>query len=629
MDANAAQPRGPSALTSDEVRYAVDVAAGRRPASLLLRGGRVVNVFDGSVARAAVALAGRLIASVTPDADAPAADVEVDLQGAVVTPGLIDGHVHIESSLVTPGGYAEGVVPRGVTGVVWDPHEIANVAGMPGVEWLLEGCEALPMDVWITVPSSVPSTPLETAGAALGLAEIEALLSHPRVLGVAEMMSFPAVVAGDDAELGKVALAEAAGKTAEGHAPALSGRDLQAYLASGIASDHESTTLAEGREKLAAGVFLMVREGSVTRDLRALLPLVKPEHGDRVGFVTDDRLPHDLLDEGGVDCLVRAAIRAGADPAYAVRCASYNVARHYGLRRRGAVAPGYLADLAVVEDLEGFVARAVYKEGRQVAEAGRLLAGAAAGGAGAGGVRAGAGRAGGAAAAGARPPGAGGAVLAGRMAPAAALQGTVRLPAFGASALRLEDPGGPVRVIEALPNQILTRARTVTPTVREGRVVADPARDLLKLACVERHGRRGSIGVGLVTGFGLQRGALAGTVGHDHHNLLVVGADDEAMVLAARRLQELGGGLVAVAGGRVLAELRLEIAGLVTDAPLSQAEAGMRALDAAARELGATLPAPFMALSFLGLPVIPELRLTDLGLVDVLAGDIVPLAAGG
>jgi len=603
MGASRAQPRASSQIGADEVRYAVDVAAGRRPASLLLRGGRVVNVFDGSLAPAEVALAGRLIASVTAAADAAGAaamapEAVVELEGALIVPGLIDGHVHIESSLVTPAAYAEGVVPRGVTGVVWDPHEIANVAGMAGVEWLLERCESLPMEVWITVPSSVPSTPFETAGAELGLAEIEALLEHPRVVGVAEMMSFPAVVAGDETELSKVALAEAARKTAEGHAPELAGRALQAYLASGIGSDHESTTLTEGREKLAAGAFLMVREGSVTRDLQALLPLVTPRHADRVGFVTDDRLPHDLLDEGGVDCLVRRSIRAGADPAYAVRCASYNVARHYGLRRRGAVAPGFVADLAIVADLQGFAARAVYKDGRRVAEDGRLLRAAAAG------------------------PGE-------RPAPAGAVLGTVRLPALDATALRLDDPGGPVRVIEALPNQILTRALTLAPTVEGGRVLADPARDLLKLACLERHGRRGSVGVGLVTGFGLTRGALAGTVGHDHHNLLAVGADDGDMLTAAARLQELGGGFVAVAGGRVLAELQLEIAGLVTDAPLDRVESAMRALDAAARELGVTLPAPFMALSFLGLPVIPELRLTDLGLVDVLAGGIVPFAAEG
>ncbi len=598
MPFSRSKPHDAHAVTTDEIRHAVDVAAGRRPATLLLKDARLLNVFDGRIRRVSVAIAGRLIATVGSADDAPAAETTVDLRGAYLTPGLIDGHVHIESSLVTPAAYAEGVVPRGVTGVVCDPHEIANVAGVPGVQWLLERSRDLPMDVWVTVPSSVPSTTMETAGAALGLREIEELLEHPQVVGVAEMMSFPAVVAGDDAELGKVALAEAARKTAEGHAPALGGRALQAYLASGIGSDHESTTLEEGREKLAAGVFLMVREGSVTRDLDALLPLVRPDHADRIGFVTDDRLPHDLLEEGGVDCLVRRAIQAGADPVYAVRCASYNVARHYGLRRRGAVAPGYVADLVVIDDLTAFRAHAVYKGGRRVAVDGRFEPDGASGSA--------------------PVPGANDAVL-----------GTVRLPRLELADLRLEDPGGPVRVIRALPNQILTGTLELRPSVEGGAVVADPSRDLLKLACVERHGRHGAVALGLVTGFGLQRGALASTVGHDHHNLLAVGVDDEAMLMAAARLQELGGGFVAVEGGRVLAELQLEIAGLVTDAPLADVRRSMRALDDAAVTLGATLPSPFMALSFLGLPVIPELRLTDRGLVDVLAGRIVPFAVEG
>lgn len=591
-------------VTREELRFAVDVAAGRRPASVLLRGGRLLNVFDGRIRPVTVALAGRLVAAVGPvDEMELAADSVVELRGAYLAPGLIDGHVHIESSLVTPQAYAEGVVPRGVTGVVCDPHEIANVAGVAGVTWLLERSRGLPMDVWVTVPSSVPSTPFETAGAELGLSEIADLLRHPQVVGVAEMMSFPAVVAGDASELDKVVLAEGARKTAEGHAPALSGRGLQAYLASGISSDHESTTLEEGREKLAAGVFLMVREGSVTRDLDALLPLVRPEHADRIGFVTDDRLPHDLLDEGGVDCLVRRAVQAGADPVYAVRCASYNVALHYRLPRRGAVAPGYLADLLVVDDLASFRVHAVYKAGRRVAEDGRLRANDAAAAP---------------APAGSAPADGGSVVL-----------DTVRLPDLDASALHMADPGGAARVIQALPNQILTRAVALPPTVRDGAVVADPRRDLLKLACIERHGLNGGVGVGLVTGFGLQRGALASTVGHDHHNLLVVGVDDADMLAAARRLQELGGGFVAVRDGAVMAELPLEIAGLVTDAPLPEVRRRMRALDDAAQQLGATLPAPFMALSFLGLPVIPELRLTDRGLVDVPAGRLVPLLAEG
>jgi adenine deaminase len=581
-----------------EVRHAIDVAAGRAAGSLLLRGGRVVNVITNEIHQADVLLAGRLIAAVGAGVNANAAEV-LDLGGAFVAPGLIDGHVHLESSLVTPSAYAEGVLPRGVTGVVCDPHEIANVAGEAGVRWLLAETEALPLDVWVTVPSCVPSTPFETVGSEFGLEAMERLAAHPRVVGVAELMSFPDVLAGDDEVLAKARMGETRALTVEGHAPGLTGADLHAYLASGVGSDHESTELEEGREKLRAGAFLMVREGSVTRNLDALLPLVDPRHGDRVGFVTDDRLPHDLLTEGGVDVLVRRAIAAGVNPAYAVRCASYNHARHYRLPRRGAVAPGYVADLLVLEDLEGFAPRLVFKEGVQVAERGALRAGVPAGAADA-------------------APG---------PAPDPAVLATVRLGAFDVDALRIPATSGRVRCIVPIPNQILTAQTTVEPTRVDGEVVADPERDLLKLACVERHGVRGGAAVGLVRGFGLRRGALASSVGHDHHNVMVVGANDRDMVRAARRLEELGGGFVAVADGEVLAELPLELAGLITAAPLTEVRDRLDELDAAAARLGCTLPAPFMALSFLGLAVIPELRLTDVGLVDVLRATLVGLAA--
>jgi adenine deaminase len=579
----------PTAASLDEVRRAVDVAAGRAAGTLLLRNARLLNVFTGEIDEVHVLLAGRLIAAVGPELAEAEAERVVDLAGAWLAPGLIDGHVHIESSLVTAAAYAEGVLPRGVTGVVCDPHEIGNVAGVAGIAWLLDHTEEFPFDVFVTAPSCVPSTPMETSGAVLGLSEIGELLEHPRVVGVAEIMSFPAVIAGDDENLSKVLLAEAWRKTPEGHAPSVTGRDLQAYLASGIASDHEATTFEEGLEKLRAGVFLMVREGSVTRNLEALMPLVTPKHGDRIGFVTDDRLPHDLLDEGGVDCLVRGAIAAGVEPTYAVRCASFNVARHYNLPRRGAVAPGYLADLLVLDDLDTFRAAAVYKEGRRVAEGGVLSA-----------------------------------PLPRTEVDAAPVRETVTLPLLTEASFRLDDPGGPVRCIEPVPYQVLTRSAVVTPTVRAGAVVADPQRDLLKLACVERYGKGGGIGVGLVSGFGLTRGALASTVGHDHHNLMAVAADDGDLVIACRRLEELGGGFVVAAGGAVLAELPLPLAGLITDEPLAAVRERLDALEAAATDLGNRLPAPFMTLSFLGLAVIPELRLTDMGLIDVFASALVP-----
>jgi len=575
----------------DELRRVVDVAAGRCEGDLLLRGGSVLNVFDGSIERADVLIAGALVAAVGDLTGASAARIE-DVSGAFLAPGLIDGHVHIESSLVTPARYAEAVLPRGVTGAVCDPHEIANVAGVAGVRWLLAGSRDLPFDVWVTVPSCVPSSALETAGAELGVGEIDDLLAEPWVVGVAELMSFPDVINGAFEQLAKVAVAEAQRKTTEGHAPGLSGRALQAYLAAGIGSDHESTALAEGREKLKAGAFLMVREGSVTRDLDALMPLVDPRHADRIGFVTDDRLPNDLLDEGGVDVLVRRAIEAGVDPVYAVRCASWNTANHYRLSRRGAIAPGYYADLAVIDDIAAWRAALVVRHGSVVARAGRLLA-----------------------------------PMPEPRTDDAPVLATVRLPPLTDEALRPNAPqrhGARVRVIRPIPGQIVTEALELTPTIAGGRVVADPERDLALLACVERHGRGGGIGTGLVRGLGVRRGALGSSVGHDHHNLMLAGADVGDMRLAAERLAELGGGMVVVDAGRVLAELPLEIAGLVSNAPIEQVRGGLDAVEAAARDLGVHAGGAMMTLSFLGLAVIPSLRLTDLGLVDVVAARIVP-----
>ncbi|TVR85929.1 MAG: adenine deaminase [Trueperaceae bacterium] len=575
----------------DELRRVVDVAAGRCEGDLLLRGGRLMNVFDGSIERADVLIAGALVAAVGDLGDASAAQVE-DVSGAFVAPGLIDGHVHIESSLVTPARYAEAVLPRGVTGAVCDPHEIANVAGVAGVRWLLAGSRDLPFDVWVTVPSCVPSSALETAGAELGVGEIDDLLAEAWVVGVAELMSFPDVIAGAFEQLAKVAVADAQRKTTEGHAPGLSGRALQAYLAAGIGSDHESTALAEGREKLKAGAFLMVREGSVTRDLEALMPLVDPRHADRIGFVTDDRLPNDLLDEGGVDVLVRRAIEAGVDPVYAVRCASWNTANHYRLSRRGAVAPGYYADLAVIDDIAAWRAALVVRHGNVVARAGRLLA-----------------------------------PMPEPRTDDASVLATVRLPPLTDEALRPSAPqrhGARVRVIRPIPGQIVTEALELTPRISGGRVVADPERDLALLACVERHGRGGGIGSGLVRGLGVRRGALGSSVGHDHHNLMLAGADVGDMRLAAERLAELGGGMVVVDAGRVLAELPLEVAGLVSSAPIDVVRGGLDAVEAAARDLGVDTAGVMMTLSFLGLAVIPSLRLTDLGLVDVAAACIVP-----
>jgi adenine deaminase len=599
--------RRPLEPTIDELEAAVAVAAGRAPADLLLAGGTLLNVFDGTVLPVDIAIAGRLIAAVLPAGMGGAAAVRWELRGAHLAPGLIDGHMHVESSWLTPPGYARLALPRGVVGVVCDPHEIANVAGLPGVRWWLDFAPDLPFDLWATAPSCVPSTLLEGAGAELGVGEIDELLAHPRVVGVAELMSFPGVIAGEAAQLAKVAIADHAGVVTEGHAPGLVGRALQAYVAAGVASDHESTTLAEAREKLAAGLYVMVREGSLARDLDALLPLLRAHPGERIGFVTDDRLPHDLRDEGAVDVLVRRAIGAGIDPVVAVRCASWNTARHFGLRRRGAIAPGYFADLLVIDDLAHFQVGRVMHQGVKVAEGGRLtpvaemrLARAA--------------------------------ERAQRRPVAPLLRASVKLPPLDAASFHLPapPPGVAVRVLRPRAGELVSERLALLPTVVAGAVVADVGRDLLKLACIHRHGRvvpgidRG-IGLGLVHGLGLRVGAVASSVAHDHHNLMVAGADDAAMVRAAERVAALGGGFVLDDGVGVVAEVALPIAGLVSDALPDALIADLEALDRALRDQGAEGGAMLMTLSFLGLAVIPALRLTDRGLVEVASGSLVPL----
>ncbi len=578
----------------DEVRTAVHVAAGRRAGTRLFAHARVVNVITGEIQDGGVLLAGRLIAGVGNACADAAAEEIIDLEGRWLVPGLIDGHVHLESSLVAPGEYARAVVPRGVTGVVCDPHEIGNVAGVDGIRWFLDASEGLPLDIWVAMPSCVPSSPLETSGARLGLDEIISFMDHPRVVGVAELMDVHGVVAGRDEVLAKALLAEMYRKVCDGHAPLVRHRSLQAYLTAGVASDHESTDLEEALEKLRAGCFLMVREGSVSRNLEALVPLIQTRYNDRIGLVTDDRLPNDLLDEGSVDFLVRRAIRLGADPVLAVRCATWNVARHFHLPRRGAIAPGYLADFAVVDDLDRFHVRAVYKEGGRVAEDGHLQA-----------------------------------AIPSLPAATTTMRQTVRIPDLSLSSFRLAAGTTPVRCLKLVPGQILTEQVWIDPRRANGEVVADPARDVAKLVCVERHGRARTIGVGLVTGFGLREGALASTVAHDHHNLMAVGTRDDDILAACRRLREIDGGFVAVAGGEVKAELPLPLGGLMTDRPLAAVRHRLDALEAAARGLGVSIPSPFMALSFLGLPVIRELRLTDLGLVDVASGRVVPLGREG
>lgn len=559
-------------------------ARGDEPADLLLKNAQVVNVFAGEVHAADVAIAGSTIVGVGSGWEARQV---VDLEGRHVAPGFIDAHVHIESAMVPPREFARAVVPRGVTTVVTDPHEIANVSGLTGIRFMLANARGAPFTMFVNASSCVPATHMETSGAALTAADLASLREEPEVLGLAEVMNFPGVVFGDPDVLAKLAVFR--DRVIDGHCPGLSGRQLNAYAATGISSDHECTTVEEAREKLRLGMTIFLREATNAHNLQTLLPLVTRDNERRFCFCTDDRVPADLLTEGSIDHLVRLAIAAGLSPVTAIRMATLNVAEHFRLRDRGAVAPGRRADLIVFDDLACPQPDLVYVSGQLVASGGRLLDGTTA-----------------------------------PHAAHAAVSNTVHVD-WSRVDLRIPAAGKRVRVVGAIPDQIVTGHEIMDAKVESGEAVADPARDLLKMAVIERHGRRGSVGRGFVKGVGLSRGAIAGTVAHDHHNLVVIGADDVSMLTAARAVAAAGGGQAVAEADQVRALLPLPIAGLMSDLPIETVRDRMADLIGAARALGSRLHDPFMAMSFLALEVIPKLKLTDIGLVDVERFAPVPL----
>jgi adenine deaminase len=548
----------------------------------VIEGAHVLSVFTREWLQADVAVAGGRIAGL----GAYDGGERVDARGQYLVPGFIDAHVHIESSKLTPAEFARAVVPRGTTAVVTDPHEVANVLGRAGVEWMLEASEGLPLDVFVMAPSCVPASRFESPKGPLAPAEMEAILRHPRALGVAEMMNFPGVIAGDAEQLARLELSV----HVDGHAPGVSGRALDAYVAAGIRSDHESTTYEEALEKRRRGMWVLIREASNAHNLRELLPLVRDHGPEHCAFCTDDREPDLLYRDGHIDQMCRIAVAEGIAPEAALLMATLHPARCHGLLDRGAIAPGLRADLVLLEDLEGFRPARVYKDGRLVAAEGRAEPFAA-------------------------PP------------VPAHLRETMRSAALADGDLAIRADGSArVRVIEIVPGQLITHAREEEPPLRDGAVVADPGRDLAKIAVVERHHATGRVGIGLVRGFGLREGAFASTVAHDAHNLVVVGTADADMAACAARLQEIGGGIVVARAGAVRGELALPIAGLLSDRPVEDVVAGLEALHAMLREQGVHDDAPFMTLSFLALSVIPALKITDRGLVDVERFEIVPLA---
>ena len=553
------------------VQQKLSIARGEQPAELLFQNANLVNVLSGEIYRTHVAVEdGRVVGL----GDYEARKI-IDLAGAYLAPSLIDGHFHVESSMLTAPEFARAVVPHGTGAVVIDPHEYANVLGLDGIRYVLESSKDLPVDFFIMLPSCVPATPLETAGAHLTADDLKLMIADERIAGVAELMNYPGVYLGAESELAKIRAGK--GKNIDGHAPGLRGKNLNAYALAGVRSDHESTDVEEAREKLRLGLHILLREGSTERNLAHLLPLLNAHNSANCSFATDDKLAGDLVNEGHIDHAVRKSIKSGLPPITALQIASINTARHYRLRNYGAIAPRYWADFIVFDDLENFTVRQTYKKGILVAENGKYLA---------------------------QPP------------------ATVPLPRstmnlrYQPAQLEIKAQPGKIRVIEIVPNQIVTKEIIGSPKVAGGQVVADTARDILKLVVIERHHATGNVGVGFVRGFKLKNGALGSTVAHDAHNVVVVGTNDADIVRVIEELEKLQGGQVAVADGKVTAELGLPVAGLVSDQPLAEVMRRIAGLNAAAQALGCDLDAPFMSLSFLSLSPIPELKLTDQGLID-------------
>ena len=557
----------------------IEVARGDAPADLIITNARIVNTFTGEIEEESVAVSQGKIAGVGDYRDAKRV---VDLAGRYLVPGLIDGHFHLESSYLHVDQWARAVVPRGTLAAVTDLHEVTNVSGLAGMRYIMDCARRVPVDLFFMAPSCVPATSMETSGATLKPEDIRKALRWKRVLGLGELMNFPGVINADPHVLEKVKAAQ--GKPKDGHAPRVRGKALNAYLAPIIGSDHESTEYDEGLEKLRRGMHLMIREGSTEKNLEELLPLVNDGNYHRCMLVVDDRSALDILRDGDVDAVVRKAIRLGLDPIRAIQMASLNVATYFGLEGLGGIAPGYDANMLVVGDLKALDIQEVYYRGRSVAKNGRPLFSAA-------------------------------------MPANPEITRTMNVKPYAVEALALHAASsGPFPVIELVPGQIVTRRVDLQPGRSNGNVVADPAKDLLKLVVVERHHATGNIGIGLVKGFGLKRGALATSVAHDSHNIVVVGASDADIFAAAKEVERNQGGLAVASEGKVLASLPLPIAGLLSQEPAEVVAASIEMLEELAASLGCTTASPFSILSFLALPVIPELKLTDMGLVDVMAG---------
>jgi adenine deaminase len=562
----------------------IEVATGKETVDLLLKNAQLINVFSGSIHDAHIAVHQGIIVGFG-DYDAT---TTVDLKGRYVAPGFIDGHVHLESSMLDIPEFARNVLPLGTIAVVTDPHEIANVLGLEGIRYILDVSENLPLRVFVMFPSCVPATPFETSGAELTHTDMEPFKDHPRILGLAEMMNFPGLIYGDPEILKKIEVFR--DKVKDGHAPGLTGKDLCGYVIAGIGSDHECTTLEEAREKLQKGMRIMIREGSAAKNLETLLPLLKDHDSRNCFFVTDDLDPHDILEKGHINNVVKSAIRRGLHPVKAIQMATINTASYFGIKGLGAVLPGYSADLLVLEDLTEMSIAEVYSRGDKIAERGALA-------------------------------------VPWQASDKPKSLGTINVAWEKIGSLVIEAHGKDVNIIGVVPDQIITRKIVEPAHVENGCVVSDTSTDTLKIAVIERHKGTGNCAIGLIRGFGLKRGALAGSVAHDSHNIIVVGVEDQDMLLAAREVASTGGGMVVIDEGKVAASLSLPIAGLMSDRPIGDVKENLDKLMEAAQRIGCSLGHPFATLSFMALTPIPEIKITDRGLFDSLNFAYLPLFA--
>jgi adenine deaminase len=569
-------------MTPKNLLTRIRAARGETPADLVFKSGSVIDVFSGTILKTDVA--------VTEDTIVGLGTYEgkktVDCRGRFICPGFIDGHFHIESTYLTPSNLSPVLLPLGTTTLIADPHEIVNVQGLAGLTFMLQNSRGLPLEIYFMAPSCVPATPLETSGSRLNDQDLRPLLRNPRILGLGELMNYPGVLKGDPEILKK--LSSYYHRIKDGHAPFLTGKDLCAYISTGIRSDHEATELKEAVEKLALGMFLMIREGTQARNLKTLLPLLNPLTTRRCLLVSDDRHPVDLKKEGHLNFVLKKAVHGGLDPVLAIQMVTLNPAEYFRLRHLGAVAPGYQADLVVLKSLSSFEVQAVYKKGRVTADNGRYQ--------------------------GEAPLPLGSEATSG-----------MRIKPFTTEQFRIPVRGKWANVIQWIPNQILTRKVRYPVHSKKGFFDPNPDEDIVSLACVERHKRTGNIGLALVKGFGLDQGAMASSVAHDAHNILAIGRNPKDMFLAVRTIEAMNGGLVVVIKNKVAARLPLPIAGLMSDQPLEIILQQQEALSRAIIRTGCALNNPFMALSFMALSMVPELKISDRGLVDVNRLAIVPL----